>query len=1508
MPVPWEEIAISDWYRSAEVADKLKLRKAWVEQEAPQLYPQVAVSPRAKMQLLKYVSGYELPPIQENELDIITPETLNMNEIHRIESNPLFAGKDFKQQQAIKNVWYKKLSVMDPEFKSMTPEEQSSFYSKLMTRAPAFTSGATLLIGKYDTEEEITQAQRQSNTRKIVEQIGINTVSGFVQGFGSLIIAPIKLMFGEDTTFSKVIDDLQKQREWANAVGVEKGKFLAQTLPTMVGFAGGLMTGPFAGLENLLAGRVVAGGKGIARVAPGLFSKAGAAIGLKAPDLAYQVAGGAFAGMLQGLAETKVTGEDWKSAMAREATVGVAFEFVSRYLGMVWMVKKAADAAGVKVDRLFKAPLQFGAGIGIDDDLANLYKTNPGMAAMRENLKTVDPNGILYSMRDSRQGVNMFAEILGYDAPEFAGNAIRLKKGGQFIREFVSPLEDDRIARAINFFEDDDAGWDLWESTLAGKKVAEAVETIPHMEARLGVLVPEASRNHILKRLKDFKIDLGLDYYKDPKSQTEAIDRIYTILRGSRSGRKAAAALTALGVRFDLDEKAHWQSVLQLRKELNVISPETAYTVINKNNGSIIDMQDIPAVYLEHPDMKNMYVAGQIAEGNAQTVREAISSLRKNYRNQKSAITRISKTGNADLYRFKDSEIVELKVRVPLEGGLEDVQLHFSSLKSAQDFLTVGKNNGLEGAAKKFFADDDQLQKSFDDFAKSMRKYNQTEYYGSFLPYKYAAKLAKEEGYYLGVFKGKYLIQDPMADSDVAYRTFNNLRDVFGYLKNNDGRLALPDFMDTLSAKAVEVEYPRGLPDLMHDMPFEEVKRTRKFSVRDVIPRATAPPQYMFARFEKMAGLDALQERGLGPVSMYNTLRDMTRAQQSFLNRNLDQLHQALGSKKLSKKSREYMSRYIEALDDEMELASAPIKNLEYELKDDVYAEMVGAIGDGEAQRITQISNNAMRWLNDMFSLSGMDAKKYVKHYFPHMREYMKKQMSGLSSRIDPKKLTQIPEVDKKAFFELMRESDPRDYLWNRDIVEVLENYAHLMSRVVTIRPTMKEMSKVIRETTAMFAKRGAVPEDYRNYTNYVAQIFSSIEGVKGVGDEVFKYATENTLESVADFVNKKFKTNLKFKGKHDLMGTFVTMATGAHIAARPYSVGRNLTQSLLTGGSTIGLRWWMEGLNDAMRPGAIDELRRLGIVVDQTIPYGAGATITKGLINTPVFYAMKPYKWADSVNRAVVYSGMQRRIDSAYDLYRKGSINIHQFAKKSGANLFGKAEFNEAVSLLNEKLPEAGFAAFKDRLSRIAVDRTQYLYNSFDQPQMFRQGIGRMFGQYTSWPLNYWNLIKERMLSDSLTPAQKIAFYARLATVTSAIGTSMHAAGMNPQSFAPWNATTFEGGPYFQLLNDALAAANGDADAYKGVVRAVSSLVPFAYEGEGILRAVQAYQDGDPYEAFLHLASAPVRLSIYPQREIFTDTLESALMGAGVKLYQQARETDIIQSAKDTLGVNFGL
>lgn len=1541
----WSQIAIDDRYRSASPGKRARIEIAWLTNEAPQLYPNMN-DPQTFSTLMRYVRGYQLPPKMPDEDMIIQPQDLQMDGHTAMEDNPLFKKKSYKEQRDLRMIWYHKMAATDAEFQSLPRDSQASYFGKLMARAPVAEGGRWSLFPSFTPDELAKDFEERSKAGQSLIQFSEKMYRSGIKAVFGVALGPMRAIAGEDSQIAASIRDNDKYSQWLTEMTAEHNKFLTQTLPTFLGYAAGIATGPFLKMETATVQAI----KGV-----------GGTLASKVPNLVWETVGGGTAGAVQGIAEALQEGKDWKAYIPRDATIGVGAEFLSRYFGMVRGIRQAAKAAGYSPDKLIRslqAPFDVGTGRILSPELEKIMVQHPEMNNILRQSKAVDPNGLLLRNLNSKQGVKMYADVIGFKYEE-TPKGLRLSKGN--VSQTFGGPEDLQVYNARHWMDSQKDVWENWQETVGKKTALEAIESQPTLQARAGFYVPEVGRQRILEEFKLHHVP-GYDYSKLPtdlrggegllakaefekyrgareveriqhpgsipsedvlrkrflekgtaptapevtRYSTEDIDEIFTILK-KRSARKSADALTARGIMLGDDLDEHYQSVKNLKRDIKTLDPDTAYFITNKETGGLLQANEIPTEYWDSPLVKQPFMHQQIFTGDSGAIRRQLASLRKNYINSKRATTIIGKTSKSEIRRFADTQVVELSYRVADgNGNTHEALLHFPSISSAQDALVRGKV-GSKNLIDSLFPNDETLRKSYDSFTKSMRRSNLDKFRTEFQPYQFAAAMAKQRGYYLGVVDGKYVLQDMLDDTGdrVTYRTFDNVKDVFDVLKEFDLH-SVPDIIKDVAPEALEQSYKRGITDLMDDLPYEEIKRTRRFNSRDFIPTRIAPPQYVMQRFENLAVTKQLQPYGISTTRDYNTIRDFTRAEHNFI----DQRSRYLNTLKrgVSSKQYPYIARWIQSFEPS-EAKALGLRGMETEVRADVEREIIEAFGPQAAERMFRTGTALSEYYTELFSQSGMPWYKFIKQYHPHIANELKKMKMGLSERIDPKKLTQIPNADKEFFFEMLREVDPRDVLWDDDVFRVADIYTRLMARKIFVRPKMKSMATRLKQVLSDMNRAGAVEEDFLAIIDYYRGLFEAIEGVQAPAERLLRYATAQTVDQLTDAVNARFGTKIGLEEvtteggktrmvktamrKPDLVGNLVTLSAGAHIAGRPYLVARNLTQSLVTGGSTIGTRWWLEGLDATMQPGAIERMYNLGIAKRGQLPIAGGPRASSsGAVPWLVHKGMIPYKWADVVNRATVYHGMERRIDNAIDQYRRRAISRRKFIRRSGANLFGKAQYNEGVRLLNlASDPEAGFAAFKDHFARLAVDRTQYLYNSFDQPQIFRSGFGRFFGQYTSWPINFYNLVKERITSDSLTAGQKISFLARLGGITGAIGTGLHMAGLNARNFVPWNMMIFQGGPYYQLMNDMLGMMNGNEDAMRGAVRTLAGLVPFAYEGEGIMRAVQAIQDGDPYEAFLHLLSAPVRTDVYQRREAFSDQIENTLLKAGqafIKLRQK--------------------
>jgi len=1460
VPPTWPQFALTNTYRSADGFQRAGLRQLWLVRSAPHVHPQAFQDIRTFKALYDYTASFDPPPVLPDEEEILRPETLTLGGLDAIDNDPRFARKTYGEQRALRTVWLYKMSADDPEFQGLDPDEQMAFQQKVMRRGPALEQRGRFQFGRYDPVEVEEEIASWGRAKQSADRFAHNFQEMLTLAFGGLILGPMRLIGGEDTAVASWLRNRTRHDQWYSEITENVKNFWNTGLAGFMGYGAGLVLGPFFGVEKLFAGATgVAGAKLV--TSAGAFQKLGQAIGMKLPALAYQTLGGAFAGGLQGIGEALQEGVDWYTYLPRDMTIGVGAEFVSRFFGIARAIRKVAKLHNVPVGK----------------ELNQIFATHPLLRGPLAAMNEVDPSGMLIKNFEGRSGAQLRSHLLGLDMVEETDRVV-FRKAGQQVMEFTGD-EAKRFQNANEWMDISEYADDLWEGTKVGKNVAEMLGMSPtRVEVRRGLRVPEAGRKYTLQTLKKHNLAQGLDFTLDPRGDISEVDKIYGMVY-TQSPKKAADSLARIGIVFSDDAVENRAIITDFRHNLQKLHPDNAYFVVNKRNKSTVFADEMPKEFINAPDQKAPMIFETTFSGNANNIRGMLSNLRKLYANEGRAITRLAKSTHMDMRKFIDNEVVEIRYRVPdADGNLIDTAIHYPSIKEAQKAFTLGKNAGLKGVASSFFADDKSLQAKYKLWMKYVADRGMKR--ADFLPFQFVAAMADQNHYALGFYKGKYVLQDILVDDQYLTHNFDGLKDVVKFLNENDARQLVPDFTEGLSKEAAQ----QLTPELVNPLKevYDSTSKTRHFTLTKAISRIGAPTQHAIEDLQRLTVVQDIAKRhpGLSPVRMYNTLRDSITRVNSMIDTE-ERFARSLG-KGISKRQGEYIVDWMEGLlPDEKPL----FEGMEYKTRDAVYREMVNEFGEAKAAQLTDVGTRLHEAYDRLFAGSGMHPSMYLKHYHPHLREEYIKRGFGLSDRVSMKQFTQMPGADKHYFFELMREIDARDVLWNKDPFEMYDTYSRLMARKMYLRPVIKDISTTFREISQEFVKAGGTPNDYRVVANYFGDLLANLQGIQAPSDTVFRLATDNTLMGIAKQIDAKIPgANLagRMKGKFDLVSKVITLSTGAHIAGRGYAVARNLTQSLITGGSVIGDRWWLEGLDRAARPGALERMYDLGVVRRGMVPAGAGFEVQRGgILGWMVQKGMVPYKWADLVNRSIVYHGMEARVQEALDLYKRGKITPKRFARRSGAHLFGKAEYNEAINLFDVRNPAKAEPAFVHRLSRLAADRTQYLYDAFEHPHFARSGVGRIFGQYTSWPINFVYLVREQLMSDTLSVVDKAAFMARLAGTTAAVGSAFYAAGVDPKKWAPWNMALFQGGPYYQMFNDFLSVLGGDARAASSLANALSSLVPFAYEGEGILRAVQAIQDGDPYEAFLHFLSAPLRLDRYPRRDIFTDEIEDVISDA---------------------------
>jgi len=1070
----------------------------------------------------------------------------------------------------------------------------------------------------------------------------------------------------------------------------------------------------------------------------------------------------------------------------------------------------------------------------------------------------------------------------------------------------VTPQERVRLREQIGLFD---------ETTYRPRGEAEKVELRPKRQAMTGRDIYAAKA-----------------FEANPHTPLNELDRIiHTVRADNLQPARKRQRLAEIGVHFSDDAKEANAIIADLRRKIDAMWPGHPVVYTNVKAKRILDSKQVPVAYLSADFISEPQMAAQTVIGRPNQIREILKNIDKADFNAKVQHAKTANGIDALITQHPRDTVVEIEFQIPDgKGGTAAATLYFPSLKSARAALEEGRfysaktgkaasgyfqfpwfvdvepetwahmlNKGAKKIPDSLRPKNDMMLNAYEAWVKEARKANRRQgTVPEFLPYTYATRMANQSGYRFGIYNGTYILQDVSEGVIKPIRQeFKKLEDVYNFLRSQRRVRNAPDLISSVHPEAMAEVVDGEIPDPIEGpIPYKEARALRDYGFWDHIRTNLAPAQYAIRNLENLRSTQQLYDIGkrmgmrFNLTEMWNTIIDAQRGQRNFIAVREAQLKRIAG--KSNRRQLEVISDYIEALLEKnpgnTELDMLDATRADQRTRAEVFEDMVEEFGRETADELVSKAAQFERFYDEMFSMVGLNFNHFIRHYIPHIRADVESGHIGISYTVHRNRFGQMPDLEKETFIQLLREGDPREVALQRDALKLAETYTHLVGRMMFTRPTLQRVGNVFREIDKQI-RSGAeymVNDEWKFTSQYFANIISTLEGVRLGTDEAFAYAATRSLENIADMLNKKMGTNIKFLRKIDPIGRLISLSTGAHIAGRPFPVFRNLTQSIVFS-STYGTEWWYKGLERVLNdPMALRNMDELGVTVGHNIvPTGAGAEPGR-FIST----GMTPYKGADTINRAITYYAMEARVNDALRRWRTGAITDDKFIAEAGLRLFGRGNYNELARAVNTMNGEQLMRFLPDRMGRLAVDHTQYLYDRFAQPQLFRSGIGRMFGQYTSWPNNFFSFMKNAAVSDSMTVAEKAKVLGGTMLVTGAIAMTLHEAGLDGSKFLPWNMGMVSGGPYYKLINDLVDAANGDLQAWGSAGRAITSLIPYIYEYEGLHRAILAFQEGEMYEGIMHVMSAPLRYDLYPRRQVPTDVFEEWWMKLGSKYVEFKR------------------
>jgi broad specificity phosphatase PhoE len=500
------------------------------------------------------------------------------------------------------------------------------------------------------------------------------------------------------------------------------------------------------------------------------------------------------------------------------------------------------------------------------------------------------------------------------------------------------------------------------------------------------------------------------------------------------------------------------------------------------------------------------------------------------------------------------------------------------------------------------------------------------------------------------------------------------------------------------------------------------------------------------------------------------------------------------------------MAPYVKVLKDNLwsmgdSRQDAMYKFMEAEPKDKQFVAQELGITSEEMQKLKTLDDE---FIQPLKSATGTSLTDYVQNIVPMVR----------NARYDLDAL--YPKDRTHGFWaQAMIDGalDPRD----TNLTRVAATYVRRAMQRQFLDGPLKDWQKVVNEKT---------PDGDSYYGALRPLLDRHGQYVKGIPDwsqKLVMGAIEGATEVInngIDAVNSKLPASMQIPnldaGPHDILSKWLTFSYAGGLALRLAVPTRDALQIFLTTYPLLGNYTWTgmrrafsiikegtgaDAWQTAEKYGALITRNRLGEM------YAGGASEDSGLggrMQEAAEKILQPIRWSHNSNRVVAFWGhVAKGEDALADLQGGGTIG--DFTRDSGLWFLPKAQQTRyAAELMKSTTPEASNDIIK-RMASDLVDSTQWNYNRGAMPGIYKYQLGRLFGQYGSWPLNYIEYAR-KMVGSAVTGDNKAEAFktlSRLVVAHGAVLSAAQAAGIDAGHWVFTQPMAYGGGPVMNAITN---------------------------------------------------------------------------------------------------------
>jgi hypothetical protein len=502
-------------------------------------------------------------------------------------------------------------------------------------------------------------------------------------------------------------------------------------------------------------------------------------------------------------------------------------------------------------------------------------------------------------------------------------------------------------------------------------------------------------------------------------------------------------------------------------------------------------------------------------------------------------------------------------------------------------------------------------------------------------------------------------------------------------------------------------------------------------------------------------------------------------------------------------------------------------------------------------QEIKDLDTLEKRFFDPLTGVLGIDGRKFIREFQPEWRD------DSFSLDKLGRSKSDAPTSDFEFFSNAVRngEIDPRD----TDLLRVAHEYLRLGARKRFLETPINAASQLVNlKNEAGEYLLGNLQPLFKRHLEYMRGV---PDFTARVTHAVFDSAVE-TINSGISKINKALPARMQIEpieiSAQEALNKWISYSYAGALMLRPMVHIRDSMQILMTTYPILGGKYMNAGMQKAfpvLRKGGIDsEAYQIPLKYGALMRHNDLLRFLEGSekvnINRFVENAMRPLEWTNNSNRLVAFWGHALKIQEAL---RQGVDS--SFVTRSDLGFLDK-HTREAFLAEARSLDPTRFADFSYRAAKELVDFSQWNYSRGAAPGLYKFALGRVFGQYGTWPLNYIEYARRLTIADGVPRSLKVAALTRLALAHGAIMKAGEAFGVDTGSWVFTNPMAYGGGPLFQAMVSVPGSFDFETprgnEARRNVIRPFFPMgIPGGLAAENVWKAINE-QNGDTWKTLL--------------------------------------------------------